>query len=187
MSNLENRYQRRMNVQKKRDPQWKNKSAIATDRQLFESENELPVWSQALKDYQVVSRYTKMSLQLGLIMRAAGVDADLMRGWYGYGEFDFGSFQQVSSLIAARGARDMALFDSLRDGIRRFKTAYSNDEYKELWALMYDPDIYPLDIVKESYRYTTAMCDLTAMHVEWLKGEQKKIVKSEKQKKENFL
>ncbi len=187
MSQEQNRKFRRIAQKKSRTSSWDNKVKVHTEDQLLTEENELSVWSNTLSQYQIIGRFTQMKLQIGILMNTAGVSPDMMRKWYGYSDIglSFSDFQQIVGLIAARSTKDVYQFESLKDSIRRFKTAYSNEDYEELWQLMRDPEIHPLDIVKESYRHTKAMIDLTSMHVRWLREVEKR-QKSEA-KKNNTL
>lgn len=156
---------------------------VATEHDLMDSENELLVWSTTLEGYKTIARYIHLNMQMAAIMQTSRVDEDLVRSWLGLGVTSVEQYASILNKVRSVNWKAASEFEVCCQSANRFKIGYTNDEYHEMWELIDDPEIDPFETVREIYRHTIGMRDLTDMHVKWLKGVQKQEKKNQKQSK----
>jgi hypothetical protein len=64
--------------------------------------------------------------------------------------------------------------------MRRPKGDFTNPELEALWGLMADPEIAPMDVLREVSSYVSGMRDLTQMQVDWLRKRSTEAAKAKK-------
>jgi hypothetical protein len=159
---------------------------IPAQADLIDQEDDLGLWTETLEGYRKMAVAAQSRLRLGFIFRNGGIPDSIAKNWF-YADSEELSTAAAHSIIDILSP-NRTLFNSFRQEVtssRNSGNIYTNDEYKELWQLIKDADISALDVLKELYRHTTSMKDLTKMHVDWLRA-QKKVQKKQERKRSDI-
>lgn len=178
-----NREGRRISEKAKKAKRYKV-TLVPEQTDLISQEDDLGLWTETLEGYRKMAISAQSRLMLGLVFRNGGIPDPLAKDWF---------YADSSELAkaAAHTIHDMlspnrSLFNSfIREVVtsRNSGNRYTDAEQVELWQLIRDADISTLDVLREIYRHTQGMRELTKMHVDWLKAQKKNQKKDQKKQK----